>query len=178
MSIHEISKTEFDGKVLLYLDPGSRPINHAHTQRWFSLPAFVDEDSKQIIVPGSISTLYRSRIVITNDRTVRKFGKALNLTGKKLLPPTYEDLVSKCVHVEEGFNEFVNTENWIKTSPFKSHSHYQKFWQEGEPFTIPNPEYIDLYKLFRDISVKACPSLHGNPSGESTDTDHVVCSDC
>ena len=119
MSTHEISKTEFDSKVILYLDPGSRPINQEYTQRWFSLPAFVDEDSKQIIVPGSISTLYRARIVITDDRTVRKFGKALNLNGKKLLPPTYDDLISKCVHVEEGFNEFVNTENWIKTSSFK-----------------------------------------------------------
>lgn len=169
----DIGKTEYDSFALIFIESIYQPINLASESGWYKLPCIVNQEA-QTIVALSTQSLFTSRITITSDRFIRKWPSALPLVGKQILPPTFEELETKAVEVKQEHVPFMFKQGSPSQLGFTD-VEYKQLWS-GKIYETPTAPFADLYKLFRDITVKACPDLF--KQGTPLDVDVNSNSDC
>lgn len=174
-----LNSIEYSNRAIVYIDKIYQPLGYPSDSGWYSFGCLINPDSNSLVC-ASIIIPYKARICITDDRVIRKMHGAQTLVGKTILPPTYNDLLEQSVEIPD--NVTVKSTWFRNASPqevgFQNKSDYDLFWNTGEVYTRPHKSFISVYKFFRDVSAKSCPSLKQDAIASDQSGDDQSCDSC
>lgn len=155
-----INRKEYNSSVYVYID--GPVLDHTNlfdanlAGNWFKLPVLIHDD--QILYPTKALPGI-ALVIIDKDRKILKMRGATSLVGKTILPPTFKKVCNVAKSIDTIKYDDSLEDAHVQPYGFKTVAEYTEYLDTGGPFVKPMQQYIATYKFFRDVTVKACPSL-------------------
>lgn len=159
---YEQELPQYNSFTLMFIDrPYAVGLNlPASESNWYKVPT--------LSIPGSapiyknVRLGYISYITIDPNRTIIKMIGGRALVDKQILPPTYQRICERAVELTPTPSRTMLDTDLVQAELDRlgwNSDEYHKHWQTGQPYATPSKHHVELYATFRDIAVKACPSL-------------------